>query len=176
MPLPDRPHTALTRLSMVAVLCLCVGNRAAAQATLTLTAGAATAGTMPTPLRANYESGSRESGSPTGTWTLSVNCGNIGICIATAKLATGAVASTLTSVKVTYTVPNDNNCLATPGVYSVTVSSTTAIDLFSTKKKELCTVSAVSFVVNNLSYTSTSYQSSASASTLATQQIVFGSR
>lgn len=155
---------------MIAILTSIGLSRGAhAQGTLTLTAGSTSAGTIATPLRAQYESATKES-LATSSWTLANSCDNGGACITAAALS-AAAGQVLTSVKLTIVVPNNNNCQTAAGTFSVTINSTAPVDLFMTKKNQSCQVTVTSFVVNDMSYTR--YVSNATTNLLYTQGIVF---
>ncbi len=151
-------------------------SRALSQATLTLQASAGSAGTFPTPTRANYNAGA--SGGATGSWTLGVNCNQAAgnsECLITARLQTGTGIS---AARFTYTLAN-NTPVGNPPCTVVTASpitlSTGNTNVVRVKKNGTCNVIITFTAVPNLSYTATPYRSSGTANLRALENVVFGS-
>lgn len=161
---------------VLGALALLAGAVRAEAQTLTLRANAGTAGTVPTPFQANYESATKESGSTPSSWTLTVDCptGNVvkngencGISVA----LTSAGATALGSIKLTYTL---SNCRSGGGTTptTVTIASASPTQIFTASRNSNGCQATITFLVNDLSYTKYPSASSATASRY-TQLVAF---
>ncbi len=130
---------------------------------------------VPSPRRANYESSPGESAIVTVTRNVTMACGNVNAgCVATVRL-TSTLATTISSIKLTYTVPSGNECSSAGGTFTRTITSTAGDSLFTAKKNQTCVATITAVSVNNLSYTAPAYRAAAGGVT-ATQTLTFGFR
>lgn len=163
---------AAVLLCALTFACVATGN---AQ-TFALTPSVSTASTITTPVLADYTAGTSAT---TATWSMAVTCPNsIGnasnYCVYQARLSSVALTA-LGSIRVRFTIAG-GDCRSTPGSFDITLTTTTAVDLFEVKRNNglsNCTVTNLRFTVTDLSLTK--YKSSTSANTFASNAILFGS-